>query len=62
MIDLDEAWQLEVYTQGQLMKFSIPAIIDNKYVLNTSGWMPGMYFIRVYYKDEVLWGTLIVNE
>ncbi|MGM0528697.1 MAG: C10 family peptidase [Bacteroidota bacterium] len=59
---VDEEWQLEVYTQGQLMKFSIPAIIDNKYVLNTSGWMPGMYFIRVYYKDEVLWGTLIVNE
>ncbi|MFO7852071.1 MAG: T9SS type A sorting domain-containing protein [Bacteroidota bacterium] len=60
--NVDDAWQLEVYTQGQLLKLNIPAIIDNKYVLNTSGWKPGMYFIRVYYKDEVLWGTLIVNK
>lgn len=60
--NVDDAWQLEVYTQGQLLKLNIPAIIDNKYVLNTSGWKPGMYYIRVYYKDEVLWGTLIVNK
>ncbi|MEA1886996.1 MAG: T9SS type A sorting domain-containing protein [Bacteroidota bacterium] len=60
--NIDEEWQLEVYTQGQLLRLSIPAIFDNKYVLNTSTWKPGMYFIRVYYKDEALWGTLIVNE
>lgn len=60
--NVDDAWRLEVYTQGQLLKLNIPAIIDNKYVLNTSGWKPGMYYIRVYYKDEVLWGTLIVNK
>lgn len=59
---VDEEWQLEVYTQGQLPKLNVPAIIDNKYVLNTSGWKTGVYFIRVYYKDEVLWGTLIVNK
>ena len=59
---VDEEWQLEVYTQGQLLKHSVPAIIDNKYVLNTSGWKPGMYFIRAYYKDEVVFGTLVVNK
>jgi len=59
---VDKEWQLEVYTQGQLPKLNIPAIFDNKYILNTSGWKAGVYFIRVYYKDEVLWGTLIVNK
>jgi len=59
---VDEAWQLEVYTQGQLPILNIPAIVDNKYILNTSGWKSGMYFIRVYFKDEVLWCTLIVNK
>ena len=61
-VKVDEEWQLEVYTQGQLPILNIPAIVDNKYILNTSGWKSGMYFIRIYYKDEVLWGTLIVNK
>lgn len=60
--NIDEEWQLEVYTQSQIPILNVPAIIDNKYILNTSGWKPGMYFIRVYYKDEVLWSTLIVNK
>jgi len=59
---VDEEWQLEVYTQGQLLKHSVSAINDNKFVLNTSGWQPGMYFVRAYYKEKVVYGTLVVNK
>jgi len=59
---VNEEWQLEVYNQVQMLKLSVPAIIDNKYVLNTSGWQSGMYFIRAYYKEKVVFGTLVVNK
>jgi hypothetical protein len=58
----DEEWHLEVYTQSKLLKLTRRNIKGNKYILNTSGWQTGMYFVVVYYKDEILTETLIVNE
>lgn len=52
-------WKLEVYTHSQLLKHSEPVIFGDKFILNTKGWASDLYFIRVFFKDEVLWGMLI---
>jgi subtilisin family serine protease len=58
----DEEWRLEVYTQSKLLKLTKRNIKGNKYIINTSGWQTGFYFVQVYYKDKILTETLIVNE
>jgi hypothetical protein len=44
-----------------LLKLTRRNIKGNKYIINTSGWQTGVYFVQVYYKDEILTETLIVE-
>jgi hypothetical protein len=57
----DEEWHLQVYTQSKLLKLTKRNIKGNKYIINTSGWQTGAYFVQVYYKDEIITETLIVE-
>jgi len=61
-INQDEEWKLEVYTQNQILKFVKPDIKGNEYILNTSGWTDGVYYVRVNNKKEALTGVLIVKN
>jgi hypothetical protein len=58
----DEDWKLEVYTQNQLLKFIKSNIKGSEYILNTSGWADGAYYVRLDNKKEVLTGILIVKN
>jgi len=61
-IDNNEEWGLEVYAQNQVLKILKPNIKGQEFILNTSDWNDGIYFVRVNYKNNFITGKLIVKK
>lgn len=61
-VDINQEWQLEVYSESQLLKEKKTRLKGSKCILNTDGWKEGVYIVRVIYKDTVLQGKLIVKK
>jgi len=59
---VDEAWKVEVFTQNNVLKIVEPNIREGIYSLNTSNWPVGIYYIKAYYKNEILTKSLIINK
>ena len=55
-------WEYEIYTQNQLLKDKKTNLKGNSATFNTSGWMEGVYIVRVKYKDEILTEKLVVKK
>ena len=60
--DENAEWELEVYSQNQLLKEKKTSLRGSSTTIPTSGWKEGVYFVRVNYKDEVLQGKLVVKK
>lgn len=60
--DEDSGWDLEVYTQNQLLKEKKTSLKGNSTKIQTQDWTEGIYIVRVKYKDEVLDGKLVVKK
>src|SRR5690606_34326832 len=60
--DEDSGWDLEVYTQGQLLKEKKTNLKGNSTKIQTAGWKEGVYIVRVHYKGELLTGKLVVKK
>jgi len=61
-VDESVEWDLDIYDQAQGLKEKKVNLTGKSYRINTSGWIEGVYFVRVKYKDEVISGTLIVKR
>ena len=59
---LDAGWKVEVYTQNNVLKLVDSNIREGIYTLNTSNWPVGIYYIKAYYKNEILNKSLIVSK
>ena len=59
---ITEEWDLEVYTQNQILKEKKTKLIGKSTKINTSGWQEGVYIVRVKYKDEILTDKLVVKK
>ena len=57
-----DKWKIEVYSQNNILKFVNNNIMESTLNLNTSGWPTGVYFIKAFYRDEILTRTLIVSK
>ncbi len=55
-------WDLEVYSETQLLKTKQTSLRGQSTRIQTAGWKEGVYLVRVNYKDEVLTGKLMVKE
>jgi hypothetical protein len=55
-------WEMEIYSQSQLLKEKKTKLKGNSTVINTSGWQDGVYIVRVKYEGAVLTGKLIVKQ
>lgn len=56
-------WEMEVYNTFYGTKVcDVKKIMDSNYQLNTSGWTPGVYIIRVVVGDEVLTDKITVGK
>ena len=60
--DKNAEWELEIYSQNQLLKEKKTSLRRSSTTIQTSGWKEGVYFVRVNYKDEVLQGKLVVKK
>ncbi len=60
-IDENEEWELEIYTQGQILKEKKTKLKGKEYKLKTNGWKEGVYVIKVKYKDYLLSEKLVVK-
>jgi hypothetical protein len=60
----DEAteWELEIYSETQLLKEKIINLKGSTTIIQTAGWKEGVYFVRAKYKDEILQGKLVVKK
>lgn len=61
IFDENTEWELEVYSQSQLLKEKKTSLRGNNTTIQTSGWKEGVYIVRVKYKDELLEGKLVVK-
>lgn len=59
--DENTEWELEVYSQSQLLKEKKTSLWGSSTTIQTSGWKEGVYIVRVKYKDELLEGKLVVK-
>ena len=55
-------WELEVYTQNQILKEKKTKLKGNSTAINTAGWLEGVYVVRVKYGKEVLQAKLVVTK
>lgn len=62
IVDFNQEWELEIYTQSQVLKENKTRLKGSNTVINTSGWKEGVYVVRAKYKDEILTGKLIVKK
>ena len=62
ILDVNQEWNLEVYTQTQVLKAKKSRLKGSSTVINTSGWQEGVYVVRVMYNNEVITGKLIVKR
>ena len=55
-------WDLEVYSETQLLKTKQTGLRGQSVKIQTAGWREGIYIVRVKYKDEILTGKLVVEK
>jgi hypothetical protein len=58
----DMEWEMEVYTETQVLKAKQTKLRGNKYKLQVGDWKEGVYIVRVKYGDDILQGKLIVKK
>jgi hypothetical protein len=63
-ITFDETarWDLEVYSETQLLKTRQTGLRGQSAKIQTTGWQEGIYLVRVNYKGEILTGKLLVKK
>ncbi|MBN1822577.1 MAG: M4 family metallopeptidase [Prolixibacteraceae bacterium] len=59
--DINEEWELEIYSETQVLKEKKVKLKGNEVRIQTQGWKDGVYFVRVKYKDEIITGKLVVK-
>ncbi|NQU88145.1 MAG: T9SS type A sorting domain-containing protein [Mariniphaga sp.] len=59
--DEDAEWEVEVYSEIQVLKEKKVKLKGNKHKIKTQDWKEGIYYIRVFYKDEIITGKLVVK-
>ena len=62
ILDVNQEWDLEIYTQTQVLKAKKTRLKGSSTVINTAGWQEGVYVVRVMYNNEVITGKLIVKR
>ncbi len=62
ILDVNREWDLEVYTQTQVLKAKKNRLKGSSTVINTSGWQEGVYVVRALYNNEIITGKLIVKR
>jgi hypothetical protein len=55
-------WDLEVYSETQLLKTKQTGLRGQSARIQTAGWKEGVYIVRVNYNGEVLTGKLLVKR
>jgi len=55
-------WELEIYSETQILKTKKTNLRGQSAKIQTAGWKEGVYLVRVNYKDEVLTGKLVVKR
>lgn len=55
-------WDLEIYTQTQMLKENKTRLKGSITVINTSGWQEGIYVVLALYNNEIITGKLIVKQ
>lgn len=60
--DINEEWEMEVYSETQILKEKKTKLKGNSTKLKTSGWKEGVYIIRIKYKDVILQEKLLVKK
>jgi hypothetical protein len=55
-------WDLEVYSETQLLKTKQTGLRGQSAKIQTAGWKEGVYIVRVNYNGEVLTGKLVVKK
>lgn len=61
VFDENAEWGIEMFDQMQVLKEQRIKLKGQETKINTTGWKPGVYFVRVKYKDEYLTGKLVVQ-
>jgi Zn-dependent metalloprotease len=59
--DESAEWNLEVYSETQLLKTKQTSLRGRSAKIQTAGWKEGVYMVRVNYNGEVLTGKLVVK-
>lgn len=62
MVEANTAWELEIYTQSQLLKEKKTNLKGNSTKLQTAGWKEGVYIVRVNFNNKILTGKLVVKK
>ena len=62
VFDETTEWELEVYSETQLLKEKKTKLKGKNTTLQTAGWQDGVYMVRVKYKEELLTGKLMVKK
>ncbi|MCF6333839.1 MAG: T9SS type A sorting domain-containing protein [Draconibacterium sp.] len=60
--DEKAGWEMEVYSETQLLKEKKTQLKGRSTIINTAGWKEGVYMVRVKYNNEVLQGKLVVKK
>ncbi|TAL69101.1 MAG: T9SS type A sorting domain-containing protein [Bacteroidetes bacterium] len=59
-VSIDDEWIAEIYNQQSLLICKTNTLKDNKYLINTSGWKEGIYYVRVTLNTNTLFGKFVV--
>lgn len=62
MVEANTEWELEIYTQSQLLKEKKTNLKGNSTMLQTAGWKEGIYIVRVNFNNKILTGKLVVKK
>jgi len=52
-------WDIEIYSQSQILKEKRTNHSGKEFKVNTAGWTPGVYYVKARYKNDVLQGKII---
>ena len=55
-------WDLEIYSETQLLKTKQTSLRGQSAKIQTAGWKEGVYLVRVNYNGEILTGKLVVKR
>jgi hypothetical protein len=61
-IDETVKWDLEVYSETQMLKTKQTGLRGQRAKIQTAGWQEGNYLVRVKYKNEILTAKLLVKR